>query len=215
LVGPGASLHGASRRARDLSQVSLESADLSSADLSGSVLTKVDLRGAVLTGANVDGTDFTGVLLKRVISGHMSGTPAALPTLWSDVNGYLVGAGANLRNADLHHAYLAGAVLTNTDLTNANLSSSTLAGANFSYSNLNGANISNSSLSGANFTGASLFRLFGNHMTCIQCIFIKAHAAESRIRRGQPSVQRLHPNRRLEGQFRVRLTFATHSFWAQ
>ena len=141
LVGPGALL---------------QNAGFFGADLSGIDLTGANLTGASFSGANLDGTNLSGATLTGVASGNITGTPAGLPVGWSLVNGYLVGPGASLQNADL-----SGASLNGLNLSNANLLGASLLGANLSGAHLNGADLSYANLqqadvTGANFTGATL-----------------------------------------------------------
>ena len=67
--------------------------------------------------------------LSGVISGGISGTPAALPTGWSVIADYLVGPGANLAGVNLSSADLAGVDLAGAILTGADLSDTDLNGA--------------------------------------------------------------------------------------
>jgi hypothetical protein len=46
------------------------------------------------------GVNLSGALLDHVTSGSITGTPAAPPTEWELVNGYLIGPNANLTKAD-------------------------------------------------------------------------------------------------------------------
>lgn len=126
-------------------------ANLNNADLTGANLSDGDLKGADLTGANLSGAILSGANLAGVSSGSIAGVPASLPTGWSLIGGYLIGPGANLRNA----------LLQGADLTSANLSGASVSGANFSGADLSGANIEGVDLSGidlsyANFTGENL-----------------------------------------------------------
>jgi hypothetical protein len=118
--------------------------DLSNANLSGANLANVNLANANLTGANL-----TGASLAGVYSGGIVGTPAGLPIGWVIFNGYLVGAGADLTNANLAGADLADANLSGTDLAYANLTGANLSGANLSAN----ADLSSANLSGANLSG--------------------------------------------------------------
>jgi uncharacterized protein YjbI with pentapeptide repeats len=86
-----------------------------SAYLTDADLSRQDLTGADLTGANLTGANLTGATLTGVRSWGTIGIPT-LPTGWILRNGFLIGPGANLRDANL-----AGAALGNTDLTGANL----------------------------------------------------------------------------------------------
>lgn len=95
-------------------------------------MTAADLTGANLEDANLTNADLTYADLTGVISGGITGTPFALPTGWTLVNGYLVGPGANLTGADLSNANLENANLLGANLTNANLTWANLADANLS-----------------------------------------------------------------------------------
>ena len=75
ILGPTANLEGA-----DLTGLSLKGIDLSGASLKQAKLKNADLRGATLTGADMDRTDLSGAKLLKVISGNVTGTPAALPS---------------------------------------------------------------------------------------------------------------------------------------
>ena len=116
LVGPGA----------NLTNAVLTSANLTNADMANANLTNANLNGANVTGATLSNAALTGVQ-----SGGVTGTPAALPTNWQLVDGYLVGPGANLTNAVLTGANLANADLANANLTGANLENANVGGANF------------------------------------------------------------------------------------
>lgn len=69
-------------------------------------------------------------------SGGITGAPSGLPSGWALIDGYLVGPGANLANADLTGADLDGADLASAYLDGANLSDADLVGANFGDANL-------------------------------------------------------------------------------
>jgi uncharacterized protein YjbI with pentapeptide repeats len=69
-----------------------------------------------------------------------------LPGGWNAFNGWLIGPGANLDNADLQGAPLTYLYLTDISFVNANLSGAYL----------NGSDLSRSDLTGATLTGASL-----------------------------------------------------------
>jgi uncharacterized protein YjbI with pentapeptide repeats len=134
----------------------LSNANLTNAVLTGVNLTGANLMGANLTNANLNGAGLTGATLTNAVltgvqSGGVTGTPAALPTNWQAVDGYLVGPGATLTNAVLNGANLTGATLTNAVLNGANLTT-----ANLTTANLTGANLTNANLNGAGLTGATL-----------------------------------------------------------
>nr|WP_271857959.1 ubiquitin-like protein [Planktomarina sp.] len=74
-----------------ISNDDLSGADLSNADLTGADLSGANLSNANLTGADLTGVDLSNANLTGVSSGSITGTPAALPTSYSVVNGYIVG----------------------------------------------------------------------------------------------------------------------------
>ncbi len=134
----------------------LSNANLTDANLTGVGLTGANLTGANLTNANLNGVGLTGATLTNAVltgvqSGGVTGTPAALPTNWQEVDGYLVGPGANLTNAVLN-----GANLTTANLTDAVLNGANLTGANLTTANLTGATLTNANLNGVGLTSATL-----------------------------------------------------------
>ena len=184
VVAPYAELSWAALTGADLSGVDMSNADLSSAvltgaDLSGADMSNADLQSADLSGTDLMATDLSDAYaehnLNLVVSGGITGTPAALPSSYTIVNGYLCGPGVDLTNADLAGASLPGvdlsfAVLAGTDfngadlsgvnfyyddLTNTNLSNANLSGANLSPTILTGTNLQGANLSGASYSGAS------------------------------------------------------------
>jgi uncharacterized protein YjbI with pentapeptide repeats len=126
-------------------------ADLTNADLSGVDLTGVDLASATLSGADLDGAILTGANLAGAITSGLTGTPAALPANWTVVNGYLIGPGAFLYNANL-----AGADLSGDDAAGANMEGADLSGANLAGANLSNTNAINVSMVGTNVAGTTL-----------------------------------------------------------
>jgi uncharacterized protein YjbI with pentapeptide repeats len=111
-----------------------QGANLNDANLNGANLTDADLElteliGATLANANLSGADLSSADLYDVASGGITGTPSAFPNDgWSIINGYLVGPGANLTDADLSGVDLSGVDLTTGNLTGANLSGANLSG---------------------------------------------------------------------------------------
>ena len=75
--------------------VNLEQGVLTNANLNG-----VDLTGADLHGADLSNADLSYATLTGVQSSGITGTPTALPQNWRLVDGYLMGPGANLANAN-------------------------------------------------------------------------------------------------------------------
>ena len=118
-VGPGA----------DLQNVNFGSADLSNRDLSW----------ANISGANLSGANLTGVIASNVTSSSTT----LLPVGWSVNNGFLVGPGANLSNADLSGMDLSGA-----NVSNANFTAATFSGTTLRYANVTNANFSSTSPAG-------------------------------------------------------------------
>ena len=131
-------------------------ANLTGDDLTSTNLRGVDLTGATLTGANVDGVDLSATTLTGVVSGGITGTPAALPSGWSLVGGYLVGSGVDLSNVELQGANLTGDDLTSTNLQGANLTGATLNNVSLQGANLQSATLTNANLQGADLTDANL-----------------------------------------------------------
>jgi len=126
LIGPGADLSSSALRNQHLGGVNLAGAQLSGADLtgvtSGGIVgkpaslpqywtlsdgyllgPKANLTNADLHGVDLAGADLRYATLTGVSSGAITGNPAQLPTDWTIVNGYLVGPGANLANAQLQN----------------------------------------------------------------------------------------------------------------
>jgi uncharacterized protein YjbI with pentapeptide repeats len=131
-----ASLIGTSLNGASLTGAGLTGAELASADLANTDLTNADLRGA-----DLKSVDLTSATLTGVLSGGVVGTPAALPSGWELVAGYLIGPGANLAGADLTDANLIDANLQGTNLTDADLTGADLTGANLTGANLTGATL--------------------------------------------------------------------------
>jgi uncharacterized protein YjbI with pentapeptide repeats len=153
LVGPGAdlsndNLSGADLSNRNLTGTDFDHSNLTGANLAGANLTGASFVGAVVTNANLDGVGLAGDNLTGIVSGGVTGRVTSLPAGWSLKDGFLIGPGASLANANLAGLNLAGANLSGINLSKANLVST----------NLSGANLNGSDLSGANLTGADLFR---------------------------------------------------------
>jgi len=105
LIGPGANL---------------SETDLTNISLSGKHIENVNFRGANLTGA-----DFRSSFMSGIRSGSITGNPT-LPYGWGTINGYLVGPGANLTNADIGQGSLSGISLAGANLAEANFIQSDL-----------------------------------------------------------------------------------------
>ncbi len=131
-------------------------ATFSGATFSGTILRAADLAGAQLSGADLAG----------VSSGLVTGTPASLPVGWTFFNGYLIGAGADLRGAalsgdnmpgiNLSGANVSEAKFTGDDLTGAIFTGATVFDTGFEDANLTDADFSGDNLDGSNLTGADL-----------------------------------------------------------
>lgn len=171
LVGPGAVLAGANLTGANLTGVNLTNGSLLGANLTTVNLSSANLSGVSLSNATLTGAIFTGAHLSGLISAYLNGVPAALPTNWQLVDGYLLGPNASiggaklpgitLTGANLSGIYLAGARLLGASFTNANLSGAVFANASLnnadmSGSNLTGANLSSADLEGINLTNANL-----------------------------------------------------------
>lgn len=162
LVGAGltgADLVRTDLRNADLADADLSGADASDADLFGANLVEADLDGASLLGADFTSSDLAGTLMANSnlmgsTSSGVTSSPSTLPTGWSVVSGYLIGPGADLEDAELSFAGLAGVDLNGANLMHAELISADLAGADLAGANLFGANVSDADLQGADVSGA-------------------------------------------------------------
>lgn len=121
--GPGLDLTGCDFTGMDLVGVNLDGSNLTSANLTGANLQNASLLGtnfscanlssanladANLKGAKIGGANFRDAALTGVRSGGISGSVLGscgnrfgLPGNWIQVQGYLIGDGANLENEDL------------------------------------------------------------------------------------------------------------------
>ena len=181
-VGPHANLQGCT----NLLGADLSNTDLTGANLSGASLQYVNLTGANLTGANLTnayltGANLTGVTLTNATltgadltastSSGIIGTPTALPTGWSLVNGELIGPGAILTGQDfsgldLTGVDLAGANVQSVNFTGTDLSGADLIGASAQYATFTNADLTGANLTGAYFTGADLTGVTWSNTTC-------------------------------------------------
>ena len=167
----GANLYSAILKGTDLRDADLSGANLLDANLTGARLPAVDVAGSdfsyvTLTSADLSQTDFSSVDLTAVLSGDITSPPAALPANWQVLDGYLVGPGADLKQASLPGVNLAGADLdgtsfaianlTSANLTDANLSNGSVTNANLTGARLDNANLNNTDAQGTNLTKASL-----------------------------------------------------------
>ena len=158
--GPRADFTNATFTDTDLDGDTFTSANFSGATFSGATFSGTILQAADLAGAQLSGAVLAGV------SGQATGTPASLPVGWTFFNGYLIGAGANLRRAalsgdnmpgiDLSGAIVTEAKFTGDDLTGAIFTGATVEDTGFEDANLTDADLSDDNLDGSNLTGADL-----------------------------------------------------------
>jgi uncharacterized protein YjbI with pentapeptide repeats/outer membrane protein assembly factor BamB len=158
----GANLTGASFRLSTLTNVNLsaanltgtsfDSAVLTGADLAGATVTNDDFDNALLTGANLAGDNLSAASFNNVTSGGISASdaPAEMPPGWTYTVGYLVGSTANLLDANLASAQLAG-----LDLAGANFQGDTLTAADLAGANVTGTSFWKANLAGADLAGAN------------------------------------------------------------
>lgn len=169
VAGPRVNLSNAALTSTNFTGIPLTRANLTGATLLNATLTNCDLSGTILTNANVLG----------VVSGGITGGAyATLPPGYFIANGYLIGPGVNLTNADLsnvdfsnksiYNAVVSGANFTGATLTRINtgklvgLSTATLPAG---YIGVGGyivganVNLTSADLSNVNMTGATLYNV--------------------------------------------------------
>jgi len=144
-----------------LSNGVLRGAFISGSTLANGNFENVDFTGASINNVNLDGADLTGATLNYVSSGSVTGTPKALPSNWSILNGYLVGPLAQLGGAAFQNFSFVGQDLAGTSFSFANLygtrfPSLNLAGDDFSRAQLTNASFTSDDLSGVDFSGSTL-----------------------------------------------------------
>ena len=148
--------------------------NLTGVNLAGDDLQDADLENADVYGADLANTNLSNANLLGLQSGGLTTTPQ-LPSYWFELDGYLVGPGADLdgvtltgfngqgdrlNGATLVGANLTGAILSggdvdSADFTNANLTGVNLQGASAQDVNLTGADLIGADLTGADLTGAT------------------------------------------------------------
>ncbi|MDB3929807.1 pentapeptide repeat-containing protein, partial [Paracoccaceae bacterium] len=173
----GADLTGANLTGANLTDANLNGADFTNADLTNAYLTNAyltstnlvgaNLMGADLADADLMGADLTSANLHGVSSGFIVGV-ATFSASYSVINGYIMGPGVDLTDADLTGADLTDADLTGADLTGVSSGSIVgFAGFPTSYSVINGyivgpgvdltdADLTDADLTSADLTGADL-----------------------------------------------------------
>ena len=163
-----------------LCETDLSNVDLRGADLTGTEFLNCNLKGVNLDGANLKDTGFFGSS-----SGEIKGTPINLDR-YKLINGFIVGYGVNLRDANLKGvnfqgadvrsikfsgADLEGANFLNLDLTNSEFNSSNLENAILTGTKLYDCNFIRAKLDGSNLEGAEfsgqtdLYRVKGTNIT--------------------------------------------------
>ena len=159
LLGPKANLSSADFSNKDLRDAHLKgvfliAANLSGADLSGVDLSNTNLTQVLLSGADLTDTNLTSATLTGIFANNIIRAPIGLPSSWRLLNGYLIGPGANLNNADL----------SGLDLSGMDLSGASLLSTDFSGANLEGANLTDAAISNANFTDATLTNVISTNV---------------------------------------------------
>ena len=154
LIGPDATVTQANLTGADLAGADLQMTDLTGTNLTNADLSGADLASAGLAQTTLTGTNLAGANLARLISGSITGTPAALPPDWTLRNGYLFGPqawfyGADLSGQDLAGLDLAGAILEGADLTSADLSGTNLTGADLAGATIAKTNLAHTALARA------------------------------------------------------------------
>ena len=125
----------------NLRRVELRDFDLRNVNLQGANLSNADLFGSDIKGANIEGTNLENAELRNISSGNLKGSPSALPDGYKIINGFLVGPGVNLYDADLQGADLQGMNLSYVRFSSANLEGANLTGTkldNVYWNNVNG-----------------------------------------------------------------------------
>ncbi|MFG2402524.1 pentapeptide repeat-containing protein [Streptomyces lydicus] len=156
-----AQLGGADMTRAELLATDLTGADLSSATLHETVLgapdapvpsqpsnlTNAVLWDANLTGASLAGTNLTGAIL---VDANLTGATLA--------GAHLHGAKLSAADKSLQAKIISGTVTDSANLAHANLTAADLTDADLRGANLTGANLTNADLRGARLTGAKLTR---------------------------------------------------------
>ena len=124
----------------DLEGCDLAGDNFTNANLAGANLQEANLTDATLTGATIKNANMDSTILTGVTSGGIRGAPEHLTGFYL-VDGYLVGAYANLTGAALSDANLEGASLYGADLTNADLQGSNLQSVSLTDATISGTNL--------------------------------------------------------------------------
>jgi uncharacterized protein YjbI with pentapeptide repeats len=152
-LGPYANLQYCNLSRTDLSGRDLFDANMTHTDLSNANLSNADLGDAQFFETILTGTDLGGANLAGEISNLTVGAPSALPEHWMDVDGVLIGPGADLGSFNLSNFDLAGADLAGANLTSVNLTGADLSGADLDHTSLDFVTLTGTILAGADLTG--------------------------------------------------------------
>ncbi len=131
-------------------------ANLTNVNFSGVDLTNADLYKANLTGADIA----TATSLSGVSSGAVVGSPT-IPSSWRNVNGALVGAGANLTGLNLSGVDFSSLNLTNTDFTGAIVHGASFRGATLTNAVFDAADITDADFTSTDLSTVSSIGLVG------------------------------------------------------
>jgi uncharacterized protein YjbI with pentapeptide repeats len=166
LFGPGVNLAGQwlvhlDLHHADLARCDLAGANLAFANLTRTSLSGTNLLGATLTGATITHTGFHDAELFKpgrlgVRTGGLVGQPRKLPAGFVLADGYFIGPGAYLHNAQLTGLFLPKVNFTGADLDGANFARTVLWKAQFSITALQRTNFSHAGLQGATFSAVNL-----------------------------------------------------------
>lgn len=148
----GADLDHVNGNGTNLESSTVSDADLVDADFTGAQFgpASIGAPGATMAGIDIDGASFASAGFYGVSSGDVTGTPVSFPASFALIDGYLVGA-----FADLEGASFAGDSLTGDDFQSTDLTDADLADADMTDIDLNGANLDGADLTDATLVGAS------------------------------------------------------------
>jgi uncharacterized protein YjbI with pentapeptide repeats len=147
----GASLAGADLAGANFYAVNLTGANATNANFTGASFTITTVSGLVMSGADFTGASMAGPIYYGgtddgglVYTSPGTGTPKALPTDYTAVDGFIVGRyvsikGVSLAGADFSKDDLSSTSITNSDLTSANLDAANLSGADLDGDTVTGA----------------------------------------------------------------------------
>lgn len=143
-------------RGADLSRIELAGTHLVEADLTDATLINADLARSFCTRSNFLSAKLGGADLRGAKLDHVILTGADLSHTLFDTNSDL--GDAEIMQADLSGAHMAGVRLVFADLRKSNLTGTDLSGADLHEVSFASANLSGANLTGADLTGARLIR---------------------------------------------------------